>query len=154
MTPGISGVGLGGLFFIISALLAPIFELIQTIRGRSSLARWQLVVRQAAMAASIVFATTAALWLLELILLRISRDPQVDTDGGLAVQAMEALKWLPLSAAPVLITLTLLVFVLGCTEMLRLVLRQSSSPRVLDPTEFSYEREQTKPQDCGRGASD
>lgn len=141
MTPGIPGVGLGGLFFIISALLAPIFELIQTIRGRSSLARWRLVVRQAAMAASIVLATTAALWLLELILIRVSRDPQADADGGLAAHSMEALKWLPLSAAPVLITLALLVFVLGCTEMLRLVLRQDPSPRVLEPTESSYERE-------------
>jgi hypothetical protein len=130
MTPGIPGLGLGGLFFIISALLAPIFELIQTIRGRSSRARWRLlVIRQAALAASIVLATAAALWLFEMILLGIGGGTQDGTGGGLAVASMEALKLLPLSAAPALTTLALLVFVLSCTEMLHLVLNQSRRKR-------------------------
>ena len=134
MIPGIPGVGLGGLFFIISALLAPIFELIQTVRGRSSAARWRLVIRQAAMAASIVLATTAMLWLLELILLGIwggyqdSSAPEVGAAGRSGVLALAALERLPLAAAPVLITLVIFVFVLGCTEMLRLVLRSRAVP--------------------------
>jgi len=40
MTAGLPGFGLGGVFFIISALLAPFVELIMTARGRSSRARW------------------------------------------------------------------------------------------------------------------
>lgn len=82
------------------------------------------------MAASIVLATTAMLWLLELILLGIWGGAQhggaPEVAGGSAVLALEALERLPLSAAPVLVTLVVLVFVLGCTEMLRLVLRPRS----------------------------
>jgi hypothetical protein len=132
MTPGIPGVGLGGLFFIISALLAPGFELVRTVRGQSSLTRWRVVIRQAVMAASIVLATTAILWLLELALLGIWGDvagspEEAGMNSGSAALAMEALERLPFAAAPVLITLILLVVVLGCAEMLRLVLRRPRS---------------------------
>ncbi len=130
MTPGIPGVSLGGLFFIICALLAPVFELVRTVRGQSSPARWRLVLRQAAMAASIVLVTTATLWLLELIVLGIwggaqeaGGAPEQGVAGGSAMLALEALERLPLAAAPVLVTFVVLVFVLGCAEVLRLVLR-------------------------------
>lgn len=134
MGPGIPGVGLGGLFFIISALLAPAFELVRTVRGRSSLARWRLVMRQAALAASIVLATTAMLWLLELVLIGLhGRDAgspvagEGGTDDGSAVLAAEALERVPLAASPVLVTFVLLVVVLGCAELLRLVSRRPAS---------------------------
>lgn len=131
MTPGIPGVGLGGLFFIILALMTPIFELIRTIRGQSSLARWQLVARQAVMAVSIVVATTATLWLFELILISIKGDAQSSVVGNFPVMAVEALRWLPLSAAPVVITLLILVLVVSSVEMLRLVFgSRSVSDRV------------------------
>jgi len=124
MTPGIPGVGLGGLFFLICVLVAPILELVQTFRGQSSLERWRLVIRQAAMAASIVFATTVSLWLFETILIGIGGSGPEGSGVRLAGASMEALKWLPLSGMPVLFTLALLMFVLGCTEMLRLVLNR------------------------------
>ena len=46
MSAGLPGVGLGGLFFILSALFAPIPELYRTARGRSSRAAWRMVGRQ------------------------------------------------------------------------------------------------------------
>ena len=46
MAAGLPGFGLGGLFFILTALLAPVGELWRTARGRSSVAAWRLVGRQ------------------------------------------------------------------------------------------------------------
>jgi hypothetical protein len=54
MSAGIPGLGLGGLFFVICALLAPFWELAQTVRGRSSAARWAQTLRQFALAVAMV----------------------------------------------------------------------------------------------------
>lgn len=54
MAAGLPGVGLSGLFMLLSALLMPVVELVQTARGRSSAARWRLVGRQWGLAAAMV----------------------------------------------------------------------------------------------------
>jgi hypothetical protein len=54
MSAGLPGFGLGGLFFVICALLAPGVELVRTARGRSSLAAWGRTGRQFALAATMV----------------------------------------------------------------------------------------------------
>ena len=56
MSAGLPGLGLGGLFFVLSALLAPLVELIRTARGRSSVAAWRSVGRQFALALTMVAA--------------------------------------------------------------------------------------------------
>ena len=56
---GLPGTGLGGLFYIALALWMPVAELYQTLRGRSSLARWRLVGTQFAIACGIVGMTVA-----------------------------------------------------------------------------------------------
>ena len=61
MSAGLPGLGLGGLFFIISALLAPLFELRRTLQGRSSRAAWRAVGRQFAQAAAMVVTVDLAL---------------------------------------------------------------------------------------------
>lgn len=61
MSAGLPGLGLGGLFFIISALLAPLFELGRTVQGRSSRAAWRAVWRQFAQAAVMVLTVDLAL---------------------------------------------------------------------------------------------
>jgi hypothetical protein len=67
MSAGIPGIGIAALFYMISALLMVVLELYRTIRGRSSLARWRIVVRQATIAACIILLTVVALWSLHLI---------------------------------------------------------------------------------------
>jgi hypothetical protein len=67
MTAGLPGFGLGGVFFIISALLAPFGELIMTVRGRSSRARWASVGRQLLIALAMIFAVGAMLGLVGLV---------------------------------------------------------------------------------------
>ena len=56
MSAGLPGLGLGGLFFIFSALLAPFRELWRTIRGRSRPGEWRIVGRQFAQAVTMVVA--------------------------------------------------------------------------------------------------
>jgi hypothetical protein len=58
---GLPGFGLGGLFFIISALIAPIAELRRTVRGRSSIAAWRIVARQFAQAVTMLAAVYVTL---------------------------------------------------------------------------------------------
>lgn len=54
MSAGMPGLGLGGLFFVLSALFAPFVELGRTAQGRSSAAAWRQVGRQFAMALTMV----------------------------------------------------------------------------------------------------
>jgi hypothetical protein len=61
VSAGLPGLGLGGLFFVLSALLAPFVELIRTARGRSSVAAWRAVGRQFALALTMVAAVELTL---------------------------------------------------------------------------------------------
>jgi hypothetical protein len=133
VTAGIPGIGLGGLFFVISALLMVVIELYRTARGRSSLARWRFVGRQAVMALGIVLATVAALWLLELVMPGDPLEVGVDAagtsaGGGSGEHLLAAFLEIPLSAAPVLGTLSFLVLVLVFAEALRWVVRRPAAP--------------------------
>jgi hypothetical protein len=64
VSAGLPGLGLGGLFFVLSALLAPFVELIRTMRGRSSIAAWRAVGRQFALALTMIAAVELTLRLL------------------------------------------------------------------------------------------
>jgi hypothetical protein len=61
VSAGLPGLGLGGLFFVLLALLAPFVELIRTTRGRSSVAAWRSVGRQFALALTMVAAVVLTL---------------------------------------------------------------------------------------------
>ena len=54
MSAGMPGLGLGGLFFVLSALFAPVVELRRTAQGRSSTTAWRQVGRQFAIAVTMV----------------------------------------------------------------------------------------------------
>jgi hypothetical protein len=68
MSAGLPGLGLGGLFFIFSALLAPFPELWRTLRGRSDLAAWRAIGRQLAQALAMVAAIDLTLRLTYVVL--------------------------------------------------------------------------------------
>lgn len=61
MSAGLPGLGLGGLFFIFSALLAPFRQLIRTVRGRSRAGDWSMIGRQFAQATVMVAAVDLSL---------------------------------------------------------------------------------------------
>ena len=59
---GLPGTGLGGFFYILMALLMPFYELYLTLLGRSSWARWKLVIYQLFIAAGILAGVEGAAW--------------------------------------------------------------------------------------------
>jgi hypothetical protein len=61
VSAGLPGLGLGGLFFIFSALLAPFRALWRTLRGRSGPGEWAMVGRQFAQAVVMVAAIDLSL---------------------------------------------------------------------------------------------
>jgi hypothetical protein len=112
MSAGLPGLGLGGLFFVISALLAPAFELGRAARGRSSARAWRQVGRQFALALAMIVAVELALrgLLLAGAGLGAGTDP-----GGQGLTA------LPLT--PIGITTALLLAVLLAAKCAQLGLR-------------------------------
>jgi hypothetical protein len=64
MNAGLPGTGIGGVFYLVSALLMPFLELFKTLRGESNLGRWLLVTKQLVMAGTIM----GGMWLMGLIL--------------------------------------------------------------------------------------
>ena len=56
MGPGIPGIGVTSIFYVLAGLTAPLRELVLTVRGRSSRARWRLVASQFSVAMLTVFA--------------------------------------------------------------------------------------------------
>lgn len=116
MSAGLPGLGLGGLFFILSALIAPLFELWRLARGRSSIAAWRAVGRQLGQAAAMI----AAIYLsLRLVYLAIS------TVGLGSAPALATGVALPL--ATVGTTTALMVAVLAAAKLAELTTRLRDS---------------------------
>ena len=124
MAPGLPGLGLGGLFFIFTALLAPAIELVRTTRGQSSLEAWRGVGRQFAIAVVMIVAVELTIRG-ALFAVTLAGSGEGPSDHGLTV--------LPL--APLGITTLLLAIVLGGTKALEVCLRvrDRGLPRVSIP---------------------
>ncbi len=133
MTAGIPGTGIGGVFYLISAFFMPLFEIVRTLRGESSLARWRFVIRQLAMAMTIVF----GMWLLGLALgLFVHGSPALDMlremHGQLSDQVSAHVERITtinvFHIAPVIMSTATLLFILTFTQVLRLVYRPATRP--------------------------
>ena len=61
MNPGLPGTGIGGLFYILSALWMPVCEIWRWSQGNAT-GRWPLVAKQFAIAVGIVAATSGVFW--------------------------------------------------------------------------------------------
>jgi hypothetical protein len=114
MTAGLPGAGIGGLFFVLSAYFMLVVEITRTVRGRSSLARWGLVLRNVGIATAMIMAVTVTIWLVHGLLFP---SPSGTGDAKGSHDSSNAL--LPFS--PVLIALAVLGAVLGGAYALRLV---------------------------------
>jgi hypothetical protein len=110
VSAGLPGIGLGGLFFILSALLGPFVELIRTIRGRSSVAAWRAVGRQFALAVAMIAAIELTLRSLYAL---------ADVTGLAEPLSDRSPTVLPLR--PIGITLALLVCVLAAAKAMQLI---------------------------------
>ena len=115
MTVGIPGAGIGGLFYLTGALLAPARELGRAIAGDPRPRQWALVLRQFAIAASILGGMAATGWMIGVLaespaLTTVVGEPAIDREYPIALARNLGT-----------FTLTTLVAVLAAVEVLRLV---------------------------------
>jgi hypothetical protein len=112
MNAGLPGSGIGGLFYILLALGAPVRELALAVRGRRRHARWGIVARSVGMAAAIVLGVAAAT-----LALAVTIPPNLKAlAGGNATAAGRALL-IALSIPPILACLMALVEVLAAAQL-------------------------------------
>lgn len=116
MSPGLPGLGLGGLFFLLSALIAPFVELARSVRGRTSPGAWRQVGRQFSMA--VLMIVTLDLTLRGALALGGAAGIGAGPPGGdLIVMSLSLLGF----------TLGLLLTVLAVAKGLQLVLRMRAN---------------------------
>jgi len=113
MNPGLPGAGIGGLFYILSALWMPICELWRWRQGNAP-GRWPLVAQQFGIAVGIIVAMSGAFWALDTVLM-------LQLVAAHAAGQMHAMWILRVSALAV--TSGVLVTVLGSVHVARLCLR-------------------------------
>lgn len=132
MTAGLPGTGIGGVFYLLSALFMPLVELFLTLRGKSSIARWLLVIRQLVMAAGIlggmwVMGATAGL-IFDLFIAEVP-DPGLARDLHNHI-AQTAFRVNIFHIAPVLMSIATLSVILAATHILRFFIRPLSRKSV------------------------
>jgi hypothetical protein len=117
VTAGIPGAGIGGVFYILASLLAPLWTAVKWLRGdRPSKREWHLSIRHAALATTILVAIWLAGWLLGAAL--ISGNPVTPADGGITRVVTASI----IGKAMVYVTLGTLAGVVIGVEVLRLLL--------------------------------
>ena len=124
MTAGLPGAGIGGIFYLASALLMPVRELWCFVRDPRAPRRWGVALRQASLAGGILAALWATGWLLALVLPETVRAPEA-TAGGAAAGALSrnAIK-----VSALAFSLGTLALVLGVVQAARvLVLRRPAA---------------------------
>jgi len=119
MTAGLPGTGIGGLFYVASALAMPLREAYRRVTRRGPRTRWRIVAGHAGMGVGIVAAMWGAGWLLGLAL-HAARP--LGTIGG--VPAANVLR-----TATLALTVGTLATVLGVVEVLRLCIGWSARRR-------------------------
>jgi hypothetical protein len=126
MSAGLPGVGLSGTFFILSALLTLPLEVVRTLRGQSSFARWAVVLRHFATASAMIAGLVLCYGALHLVFTHLSRL-LVHAHGAL-VSGHAVAGALPARAVPVLpvlATLGLVACVIGLAKGAELIFRAS-----------------------------
>jgi hypothetical protein len=120
MFAGLPGIGVGTLFYVITALVMPLVELTRLLRGEVSAARWRLVLTQFCFGVSVVLSVAVADRVLSIAL----RDRSITNvnvarvvNDAFAARAPESI-W----AAPIMASALLLIAVLATMEMLRLLM--------------------------------
>jgi hypothetical protein len=138
MTVGLPGAGIGGLFYLISALAMPFHAIARRIGARSGVAktgddraiRWALISRQVVIAAGILVALWTTGWVLAALLIA---NPDVLGHA----QSTAAGEKLPnvLRAAAVIVSLITLGIVLVAVQIARLVVgfRRGSFKKAAEP---------------------
>jgi hypothetical protein len=87
VSPGLPVIGLGALFCILSALVAPVVELGRAARGRTSVANWLHLGRQFALAVAMIAAFDVTLRLVYALVAGVG-VPELTPGGALAIPSV------------------------------------------------------------------
>ncbi len=110
MNPGMPGTGIGGLFYVLSALWMPICEIWRRSRGDAT-SRWPLVAKQFAIALGVVAAMSGVFWALDSVFML----HEAARHAAGRAQAMWSLRF-----SALLTTAGVLVALLGVVHLTRL----------------------------------
>jgi hypothetical protein len=126
MTAGLPGVGIGGMFYLVSALLMPFRSLVATFAGRD--ARWPLARRQALIALGVLGSIWATGWVIGWLIALFSPDPVAGTlsTSVLGVPVRNAVR-----TAALLGSIGTLTLVLLSVQVLRVLLPARPTPRAI-----------------------
>jgi len=113
MNPGLPGTGIGGLFYILSALWMPICEVWRLWRGDAP-RQWPLVARQFAIAVGVVTVMTGVFWALDAVFMLKEVAAQAASKGHVM--------W-SLRVSALMVTSGVLAAVIGAVHFVRLWLR-------------------------------
>ena len=120
MNVGLPGTGIGGLFYLLSAFLILLYELLMTMRGKSNMKRWKIVGEQIGITITMV----AAAILMNAVLSKyFAKQPPVQATSDSVMSAI----LVTYSQHPLLVPVTLLAIVLAVTQILQVVLRASAA---------------------------
>lgn len=131
MFAGLPGIGVGTLYYVLTALWMPLRECALLVRGESSLARWRLIALQLFFAASIVASVAAAdramVWILG------GSGPGSVGPARMLNDHLKVRVPTSILAAPITASFLLLLGVLVVVEVLRLFARPQPRPaRLVD----------------------
>ena len=121
MTAGIPGVGIGGLFYLISALLMPFKEAWRLIKGTSTTDSRRMVLRQVMLALGILASLWVTGWLLGLAIVKFPLFAWIVGANTDFTRRFGIIKIFSYSALE--LTVATLAAVLGTVQVLRLIVR-------------------------------
>ena len=147
MAAGLPGFGLSGVFFVVSALLMVPIEVVSTLRGRSSLARWGDVLRNAGTALALVAGVELTYVALHFAVTQLSASATGPhgTSAHAVGRTVSVVHAIPV--LPILGTLGLVVIVVASAKVAQIVsgLRRrpigpQSGPAHVQPLAVDHER--------------
>ena len=120
MTAGLPGTGIGGIFYLISALLMPIREIYLTCRGKSNRKRWKVVGLQMSLALGVI----GGFWVTGWVLSRILAITKINFNGSHNMSNILCVK-------PFVISICVLLIVLLGIEMIGLLFYKPMPDRLV-----------------------
>jgi len=112
MTAGLPGTGIGGFFYLLSALLMPAHEFCLMCQGKSNWKRWKMAVRQSVLAFLVIVSVWGTGWLLGVIMASLRVKPETISSH---VQASNLVKVTAIYFS--LLTLLAVIVAIQCVSM-------------------------------------
>ena len=137
MTAGLPGVGIGGIFYLASAIMMPVRSLVAVVTGRRDEARWPVALRQATIAAGILGALWVTGWALGWLIVTVAPGSVLLTAAGAGPAHVRSV----VRTSALLLSFGTLATVLALVQLLHLALPARPTER----NESGESRESARP---------